>query len=59
MAQNFPEGLRAIEQALDRYRKEVEATQLQPLSKQTYLLHATNFVRWLKGEFTPGATLPK
>ena len=57
MAQNFPEGVEAVEAALKRYEKEIRASKLQINAQQTYLLHAKNFVRWLKGEFTPGATL--
>jgi len=47
--------LEEIESALREYEKEVELSNLTPSAKQTYLLHSENFVKWLKGEFTPGA----
>jgi hypothetical protein len=37
------------------YEQEVETANLARTTKNTYLLHANNFVRWLAGEFTPGA----
>jgi hypothetical protein len=52
------ETLRDVEQALRRYEQEVAAAGLKPSSAHTYILHARSFVRWLKGDFTPGATLP-
>ena len=51
------DALRQVQEALDRYEKEVDATSLAPLSKKTYILHAWHFVRWLKDDFEPGATL--
>ena len=48
------EALREIEAALEQYERQVLAADLRPTSKATYLLHARNFTRWLKGEFTPG-----
>jgi hypothetical protein len=49
--------LREVEEALDRYRKEVVAAKLARATEKTYLLHSENFVRWLKDEFEPGARL--
>jgi hypothetical protein len=46
-----------VERALERYEAEVNATPLKELAKTTYLLHARNFVRWLNGDFEPGARL--
>ncbi len=43
--------------ALERYKEVVEATEMTPQSKSTYLLHAEQFVRWLADDFEPGATL--
>jgi hypothetical protein len=43
-----------IEAALREYEKEVELSNMTVSSKQTYLLHSENFVKWLRGEFTPG-----
>ena len=52
-----PEALRQVQDALDRYNKEVNATSLAPTSKKTYTSHAWHFVRWLADDFEPGATL--
>ncbi|HUA14786.1 MAG TPA: hypothetical protein VMG31_05775 [Verrucomicrobiae bacterium] len=48
-------ALEEIEAALGEYEKEVELSNMTVSTKQTYLLHSANFVKWLKGEFTPGA----
>ena len=47
--------LEEIASALREYEKEVALSNMTSSAKQTYLLHAANFVKWLKGEFTPGA----
>lgn len=57
MSQVPPEALREVVEAFKRYVREVEQAPLRPSTKRTYLLHAGNFVRWLKGDFSPGATL--
>jgi len=57
MAEVSSEAISEIERALERYWQVVEASRLQSTTKKTYLVHAGNFVRWLKGEFQPGATL--
>ena len=49
----------AVQDALERYKEVVEATEMTPTSKKTYLLHAEQFVRWLADDFEPGATLGK
>ena len=59
MAQLEPEAMRAVEQALARYIAEVEKAGLKPSTAHTYIHHARAFVRWLKGGFAPGATLPR
>lgn len=46
--------MQEIEVALGRYRAEVNQASLADNTKDTYLLHANNFVRWLKREFEPG-----
>lgn len=46
--------LQEIEAAFREYEREVESTNITPSTKQTYLLHSENFVKWLKGEFVPG-----
>jgi hypothetical protein len=48
------EALREVQQALERYEAEVEATNLTEDSKQTYLGHTRHFVRWLNDDFIPG-----
>ena len=52
-----PETLREVEEALERYRTEVGKSRLRPSAKRTYLLHSTNFVRWLDDDFEPGGSL--
>ena len=59
MAQLEPDALRAVEGALARYIAEVEGAGLKPSTAHTYIHHARAFVRWLKGGFAPGATLPR
>jgi hypothetical protein len=54
------ETLKAIRDAWTNYERLVSAQPLmQPKTKRTYLLHSENFVRWLEGDFVPGATLPR
>jgi len=48
------QALNEVEAALKRYRHEVEEAPLAPATQRTYLQHAESFVRWLRGEFTPG-----
>jgi hypothetical protein len=57
MAKVSPSALREIEAALERYQQEVQSSGLAPSSVQTYLGHAVQFVRWLKGDFVPGSSL--
>ena len=47
-------ALREAQEALRRYEEVVEATDMTRNTKDTYLLHARNFVRWLADDFTPG-----
>ena len=54
-----PEVLKSVQDALEEYKKSVSDTALRPRSKETYLLHAEHFVRWLEDDFEPGATLEK
>lgn len=44
-----------VREAFEDYRAEVEASNLAPASKGTYLRHAETFVRWIEGDFVPGA----
>ncbi|MXW84973.1 MAG: hypothetical protein F4Z55_03290 [Boseongicola sp. SB0667_bin_21] len=43
-----------VKEALELYREEVNAADLKPKTKQTYMRHAETFVRWLHGDFVPG-----
>ena len=47
--------LHEIEAALVEYQQEVQASSMTASTKHTYVLHAENFVRWLRGDFVPGA----
>jgi hypothetical protein len=49
------EALHEVEAALKVYVGEVIATDLAELTKDTYTTHSRNFVRWLRGDFTPGS----
>ena len=51
------DALRQVQSALDQYEKQVEASSLTRSTKNTYTLHASNFVRWLDDDFVPGANL--
>ena len=48
------ESIHDVRAALIAYRLQVNETNLTPLSKKTYLLHAEHFVRWLSDDFEPG-----
>jgi hypothetical protein len=56
-AQVSDAALTEIEEALVRYRKEVSETAMRAPSRDTYIRNAEMFVRWLRGEFEPGARL--
>lgn len=49
-----PAALAEVRAALERYESEVRPTALTAASQPTYLLHASNFVRWLRGDLDPG-----
>ena len=53
------ETFTTIQRALERYKREVEDTDLAQTTKATYILHADQFVRWLKDDFEPGGTLQR
>lgn len=55
MAKLSAETLAEIDAAFDRYESEVRAAGLRPSAEKTYLLHSSEFVRWLHDDFTPGA----
>lgn len=48
-------ALSEIESALKEYGDAVLASDLNPTSQGIYLDHAADFVRWIRGEFQPGA----
>ena len=48
------EVLRSVQNALEDYKKTVSDTALSPRSKETYILHAEHFVRWLDNDFERG-----
>ena len=51
-------ALKEVKEALRQYELEVEGhPRLARSTKNTYLLHSQNFVRWLSGTFEPGARL--
>lgn len=45
---------KTLRELLAEYVRVVEASQLAANSKNTYLLHAENFVRCTEGKFEPG-----
>ncbi|WP_025761888.1 hypothetical protein [Dyadobacter tibetensis] len=47
-------NLKEIDRLLQMYLKEIEESNLKPLSAQMYQTQSINFVRWINGEFTPG-----
>ena len=51
--------LQAVEEALQRYEEEVEASRMTSQSKITYRDHARQFVRWLDDDFEPGANVKR
>jgi len=52
------EMLMIIRSAWQSYEVTVNGTPLMPKAKETYLRYAEMFVRWLEGDFVPGAKLP-
>ena len=50
-----PATLAEIESALQEYCNIVLTSDLSAASQAIYIDQADNFVRWLKGEFVPGA----
>ncbi len=57
MSKISTQAFREVERALTCYLDEVHATELRPLTKRTYELHAVNFVRWLVDDFVPGSRI--
>ena len=46
-----------LRRRLKEYERVVNQTELAETTKNTYLLHARNFVRRTRGDFDPGTTL--
>ena len=55
MSKISPAALQEVQDALERYRNEVDDSGLSPDTKRTYIRHADAFVRWLADNFTPGS----
>lgn len=55
MAMITPEALKEVQEALNEYRNDCETKLGTPKSRWTYEHYAELFVRWLNGEFVPGA----
>lgn len=53
-ANSDAQSLGTLRGLLKEYIAEVQAAPLADLTKNTYILHATNFVRWTEGDFRPG-----
>ena len=49
--------LGAIEREVERYAEAVRASNLTRKSKHTYTQNMARFVRWLRGEYTPGSSV--
>jgi hypothetical protein len=53
------QSLSEVERALSQYEELLAALEqgriLKESTRKTYLVHSQNFVRWLSGEFDPGA----
>ena len=50
----MPAVIYGAESALAAYRFEIESSDMPSSLKEDHLLHAEQFVRWMKGEFKPG-----
>lgn len=48
------ETLQEIEKAYQQYKQEIKQSKLEQSTKETYITHSRNFVRWLKKDFEPG-----
>lgn len=51
--------LEEINRLLAGYLKEIQQSDLKPLSAQVYQVQSKNFVRWINGEFVPGEVKKK
>lgn len=46
--------LREIERIFERYKREVDDSELSGSTKEQYQEAADYFVRWIRGTYTPG-----
>ena len=51
------ETLRKIEVAFERYKAELQESDLKYATVTTYLLDAERFIRWLNDQYEPGEKL--
>ena len=51
-------ALEEVEDAFERYRQAVEASNLHWNTKHTYIDRAYRFLRWLQGSYSPRAHAP-
>ena len=47
--------LRTVEEAFEAYLSDLEASPLSGATKKSYAFHGRSFVRWLQGDYEPGA----
>jgi hypothetical protein len=47
--------LENVKEALEQYKREVEASEMKTTSKDTYARYAGYFVGWLDDDFQPGS----
>ncbi|MBE9463858.1 hypothetical protein ACFP1I_08330 [Dyadobacter subterraneus] len=53
------ETLRRLKELHSNYRLEIETCGIKPLSRKIYISHSANFIRWIAGEFEPGAAVKR
>ncbi len=46
-----PKIVTEIEKLLERWKDEISQSTLKPNAQDTYVLHASHFVRWIKDDF--------
>lgn len=46
-----------LEKLVEQWESAVRESALTPSSKHTYELHVRHFLKWVKGDFTPGERL--
>ncbi len=59
MAKVNQEVLAAVKDAFEQYQKEVEAANVAPQTKRSYIKSAVQFVNWLEGKFEPGSYMKR